>query len=235
MSNKLIDTPEFERRPQHEIEKKLLPILPELLAGLREQARPIEQYYLSHPLEDFSLRMRETIEKPGELSYFATLKDRGVITEYGIDRLEVEVPISRDTYEFYKPGMPLLRKLRAQVNNGVVVDFYDNGHIQVESENQIAWTNFCDRYGSAFVDVTGDRIVDNEWRAHMNYRRENKGHEALLPAPELDYDEIVDDIYERFMTHGSAAVKICGRSGSGKSALVGQVKHLRHCKRRHID
>ena len=51
--------------------------MPDTLSDMRERARPIEQFYLSHPSEPFSLRLREELNLSGKLEYSATLKDRG--------------------------------------------------------------------------------------------------------------------------------------------------------------
>jgi len=224
MVETLIRNPEFEQNPHTEIERKFIPVFPEKLTEFHEIARPIEQFYLSHPSEEFNLRLRETFDEDGQLRYGAALKDRGKITDAGLTRLEVEVEISPELYHYYRNDMPTVRKLRAHVNNGVEIDFYDDGHVQLESENPIAWTGFTDRYGDAFVDMTGDRIVDNEWRAHMKYRQEHDGHEALAPSPELDSDEIVRDILACCQASSPVFVKLCGRSGSGKSTVVREIQ-----------
>lgn len=216
---------EFERKPHREIERKFLPVFPEKLAEFRESARPIEQFYLSHPSEAFSLRMRETLDDNGELQYHATLKDRGEMTNDGLERLEVEIDITPETYQYYRNDtVALIRKLRTRVNNGVEIDFYENGHIHAEAENPIAWTQFCDQHGDMFVDITSDRIADNEWRAHFQYRRDHDGREALVPAPELDTDAIIHDILRHWASRSPVFVKICGRSGSGKSTIVREIQ-----------
>lgn len=220
----LIKNKEFEQKPNQEIERKFLPVFPEKLLEFREQARPIEQFYLSHPSEDFNLRFRETFDVDGQLRYYATLKDRGELRADGLARLEVEVEVSPELYQYYRAENPSLRKLRAQVNNGVEIDFYDDGNVQLESENPISWTQFVDTYGDMFIDMTGERIVDNEWRAHMQYRREHGGQEALAPLPELDTDEIVRSILQRYAAGSPVFVKICGRSGSGKSTIVHEIQ-----------
>ena len=75
----LIHTPEFEGRLPVETERKFMAIFPEKLTKLREETEPIEQFYLSHPDEPFSLRLRSTLNRDtGELQYEATLKDNGI-------------------------------------------------------------------------------------------------------------------------------------------------------------
>lgn len=215
------DSPEFEQKPYKEIERKFLPLFPEQLAAFREAAVPIEQYYLSHPSEPFSLRFRETADD-GICTYRATLKDRGITTTDGLERLEVEVPISAELYEYYKTqSAPQLRKLRYYANNHVCVDFFEDGHIQIESEHPIAWQQFVDSHGDNFSEVTGDRITDNEWRAHTTYRKRHDGSETLIPGEELDIDSITREIHEQHRRLASPVmVQIAGRSGSGKSTIV---------------
>lgn len=213
---------EFEQNNK-EIERKLLPILPERLVGLRHDALPIEQFYISHPSEDFSLRFRETLKETGELDYRATLKDRGHITDAGLERLEVEVAISPELYRYYQDEVPTIRKMRA-ISAGAEIDFFEDGHIQIEIESQPAQDMFTQVYGDAFIDISSQDIASNEWRAHMHYRREHGGQEAFQPPAELNTDAIVSDILCHQVTHATTFVKICGRSGSGKSTIVRQVQ-----------
>lgn len=227
MNEALTLSPEFERKDT-EIERKLMPIFPELLDGFRQEAVPIEQYYLSHPSEDFSLRLRETMRTDGSLTYMATLKDRGRLTDNGIERLEVEVDVTPELYAIYKSDdLPTIRKLRFDANRHVSVDYFDDGTVLCEAEDPIAWQSFMDRMPIPTVDVTGDRHADNEWRAHLAYRRANNGAEALTPAADLDPQQIAHDIWRQIRANGTAIVRIGGRSGSGKSTIIGQIsQHL---------
>lgn len=212
---------EFEQIVPHEIERKFMPVFPERLEPFRAEAIPIEQFYLSHPSEPFSLRMRETTDFAGNVTYVATLKDRGNVTDGGLDRLEVSAPLTKELYEYYRDEatVPILRKLRAEPLPGVVIDFYDDGSVRVESESPESWSEFVREQGDHFVDITGDRFVDNEWHAHLAFRRQNDGHEALTPDPELSIDDIVRDILAG--NHSTrTVVHIGGRSGSGKSTIV---------------
>lgn len=225
MSETLTSNKEFEQKIPIETEKKYLPIFPEQLADLREIARPIEQFYVSHPSEPFSLRFRETLDDNGDLVYKATLKDRGALTDEGLKRLEVEIDISPELYQYYKtPDVPVLRKLRATCNNYVAVDFTEDGRVLCESENGVAWTAFTDTRGNDFMEITGDRHADNEWYAHYKYRREHAGHEALVPAPDLDPSKIAYEIFQQHTHRSPVIVRLFGRSGSGKSTIVRQVQ-----------
>ena len=61
------DKNKFERLLHREIERKFIPLFPERVDQYRNEARPIEQYYLSHPDEAFSLRFRELLDESGVL------------------------------------------------------------------------------------------------------------------------------------------------------------------------
>ena len=217
---------EFEQKLPNETERKLLPIFPEQLSPLRAESYPIEQFYLSHINEPFSLRIRETF-KNGELRYKAALKNTGVITPGGLSRFElpVEVPANLYRYYFDDHTTPVLRKLRADPEPGISVDFYEDDSVQVEVEDAESWPAFTARYGDNFVDVTGDRIGSNEWRAHLRFRRLHEGKEAFTPTEELSSQTIIEDILARRLRQpGPITVHVGGRSGSGKSTIVHEVR-----------
>ncbi len=215
---------EFEHTIPTETERKLIPVMPDALLEFREQSRPIEQLYLSHPNEPYSLRLREELQADGSLSYTATLKDRGELTPDGIKRLEVETEISAALYQLYKsPDTPIIRKLRADVNNHTSIDFHEDGLVVCEAEDPIALTSFLEHTPVELADVSGDRYVDNEWRAHLLYRRDHDGRDTLLPHPELHPTDITHDILSHLMRQSTATVRIAGRSGSGKSTIVRDV------------
>lgn len=215
---------EFEQIIHHETERKLLPVFPEHLMELRSEAVPLEQYYLSHLSEPFSLRFRETFRE-GVLSYEVTLKDTGELTSAGVKRIEVEttVPAELYTYYFDEHTTPVLRKLRSEPVPGVIVDFYDDNSLQVEAESPEGWAAFTARYGDNFVDIGDDRVGNNEWRAHLSFRRLHDGQEALVPESELTSQTIIDDILLRRSQGRPLIVHIGGRSGSGKSTVVREV------------
>ncbi len=217
-------TSEFEQKLPHEIEQKFIPIFPEQLEVYRSSGWPIEQFYLSHPSESFSLRMREEF-KNGELTYEATLKDTGRVTADGIARMEITTAITPDLYQLYRsPETPVLRKVRAEPLPGVTIDFYDDGAVQVESESPANWREFVRLHGDTFVEVTGDRSSDNEWKAHLSFRRNNSGTEALKPAADLASRDIINDILVASKPGEPTVVHIAGRSGSGKSTIVREIQ-----------
>jgi uridine kinase len=218
---------EFERKPHREVETKYLPLFPESLDQFRPHATPIEQLYLSHPNEAFSLRLRETLQN-GELVYSAALKDNGRSTDNGLDRMEVETPISANTYAYYKQmELPSLKKLRAEPFKNIVIDWFEDGHVHTESEHPISWAAFLEQQGFSnkdFVDITSDSYADNEWRAHIAYRKQHEGHEAFSPEPDLDVGEIARTLWSSSMRKYQTIATIAGRSGSGKTTLINEVQ-----------
>lgn len=214
---------EFEHNFQIETERKFIPVFPEAVERFRAESRPIEQFYLSHPDEPYSLRFRETLDDTGALQYEATLKDRGTVACDGIHRLEVTAPVDASLYQYYQTEQtPTIRKLRAEPRPGVTVDFYEDGSVQVESESQVEWQTFLGETDDCFVEVTGDRTSTNEWKAHLSFRRANEGREALVQPHELQADDIVNDTIHNTAT--PRVVHIGGRSGSGKSTIVREVR-----------
>ena len=219
---------EFEQKPHREIERKYFPIFPDRLNQFRDSALPIEQFYLSHPDEPFSLRMREICLGHNDFRYEATLKDKGEMTCEGLDRLEVNIDISPDTYHTYfdENATPVIRKLRAEPSKHIAIDFFEDGHVQAEAEHPVAWTSFCDRNSltSSFVEITGDKLADNEFRAHLFYRQQHEGAEALEMMPDFDPDTIAQAIWRQQLHSSQTIVTIAGRSGSGKTTAIRDIQ-----------
>ncbi len=214
----------FEQNKYQEIEQRYIPLVPEQLAQFREQAYPIEQLYLSQPTEPFSLRLRESCRN-GEPAYTAALKDRGTITDQGLDRLEIETSISEATYNYYKQfNPPLLRKLRAEPLEAIVVDFFEDGSSHIESEAPAAWMAFSGRHPElqCAIDTAASSQHSNEQRA---YASADSPELSFTPA-ELEPQTVVQDILRHLNNHKVAIVQIGGRSGSGKSTLTRQITEL---------
>lgn len=215
----------FDINQFREREQKFIPLFPGRLEHYRQLSYPIEQFYLSHPSELFSLRFREALLPDGTLTYEATLKDNGTVYRDGIDRLEVTIPVSAELYQYYQSAQtPVLRKLRAEPIPGVVIDFYEDGSCQVESEDPLAWRTFLDTEPDQFIEITGDRQGSNEWRAHLSFRRAHDGKETLCPEEDLHISDIVTDILNARHNGQCIHVHIGGRSGSGKSTIVNQLR-----------
>ena len=178
-----------------ETERKFSPVFPERLSFLKnhDTATAIEQAYLSSPDEPFSLRLREYTDKEGLLAYEATLKDRGDLSDEGLRRLEVTTPISPGLYEYYTSAeVPKLKKIRSEPFPGVTVDFYEDGTVQVESEDHDQWQNYKEQFGSDFIDVTGLQQADNELKAHVLHGGRNE--EGFSLPRGLAATSIVEDI-----------------------------------------
>jgi uridine kinase len=207
----------------NETEQTFLPLFPRKISDefALQADQVIEQLYLSHPSEEYNLRVRRI---GIETSFTPTIKDKGEITDAGLKRLEVNGVMSKQRYHYYRNNMPTVTKLRATPHEDIVIDFFDNGHIHAESENPAAWNHFIQQYGyeNDFMEVTGDRMVDSEWIAHTEYRQKHGGHEVLVPKPDLDLDIVEAEILEQ-QKQKSLIVAIGGRSGSGKSTLVRQL------------
>ena len=226
MTNKLTLNKEFEQNPYKEIEQKFIPLFPEQLREWREQSLPVEQLYLSHPSEEYGLRLRESFTPDGKARYTATLKDSGSITNEGLRRLEIETEISPETYLLYRSNenYPTLQKLRASPMKNIDIDFYSNGDITVESENPISLTSFLGKYPVVLDERTGDRSVDNEHRAHFEYRKSHDGEETLRPQEQFNTAlSLARDIYQYHINNRLVVATIHGRSGSGKSTLVHEI------------
>lgn len=227
MVEKFIPAKEFEYKPYREIEKKYQPVFPDQLNELRSESMPIEQVYLSHPSEEFSLRLRETL-RDGQLHYQATLKDRGNLTPDGLNRLEVETDIDPTTFGYCKSREHVaLRKLRAEPLEGVAIDWFDDGQVQIESENPKSWDEFLKQapeLEDTLCDVTGERQADNEWRAHLEHRSDHGGIESLKPGEEITPELIAGSIFQRHLHDSQTIVTIAGRSGSGKTTIIRKIQ-----------
>lgn len=147
----IVHTKEFEQKVPREIERTFLPPFPEALEPYRTGSQPIEQYYLSHPSEPFTLRLHASLAGD-ELQFAATLSGIGMGAVDTIEGGEITVPLSAELYAFYRsPDTP-------------------------------------------------------------------------LPQPDLDPAAIVQDVLERMRQNKPAIVHIGGRSGSGKSTIVREVR-----------
>ena len=203
-----------------ETERKFVGRDPELFEQYRPFAeKAITQAYLSNPSDEYSLRLRETVTDDATL-YSATLKDRGEMTEDGLRRLEVEVPLSQSTYEYYLHSCDsVVRKLRAEPAQGITIDWIeglDTPVIEVENPgiNEKASLILSTLQGE-MTEVTGDTSFDNEALAYSLNNLE------YAPAPTLDVATIMGDV-EAFRKTGkqNIVITLAGRSGSGKTTLA---------------
>jgi len=226
MVERLTSKNDFDQK-HNETEKTYLPRRAQLLDRFRDHAaKTIQQPYLSHPSEDYSLRLRHTTSasKPDKID--ATLKSRGEIVEAGLSRDEFTAAIAMSRYRYYDRNLPVVRKQRSSPLEAIDIDYYADGYTHVESEDPAAWRRFLDEFDLADADfehVTGEVFTDNEWRAHQQYRREHGGREAFSPHREFETDIARETILQYAKSRVNISrgripvVRLYGRSGSGKS------------------
>ncbi|OYX53856.1 hypothetical protein B7Y92_01425 [Candidatus Saccharibacteria bacterium 32-50-13] len=209
---------------QTEIERKFIALDSSVLDHYRRSASRITQLYLSHPDDEYSLRLRKSVAPDGEISFVATLKDRGTVTPEGLVRMEIETPISEAAFDHYsQDDYPHLHKERAQLCEGVTIDWIDGSDtpiIEVENAalNESA-AQFLSIFSEDLIERTGHSDVDNESLAYAIYEG------SLERPPEVSADQIVEDILAyRSIGTQQLVVGIGGRSGSGKSTLARELQ-----------
>lgn len=220
--------PELEKYV--ETEHKLTPKDPETLAWLKDMAVPVEQHYLSTPHDEFSLRVRATY-KPEGVEYTATQKDRGDTEGDALKRGEISTPITPETFALYQSmNLPSVYKLRAEIMEGVVVDFYDDPAdpvvIEVEHEDLkerarlLAYAQ--ELTGNTLVDRSHDTSLTNEARAHRL-----SGAEGIKAPESLDTfsRRVLGEMLTRYAVgKNQVVVGLTGMSGSGKSTVAKAVQ-----------
>lgn len=217
-------SPEWAKRQESEC--KLTPIDASQLEYLARDGVPIEQLYLSHPNDEFSLRLRAQAT-PNGTEYSATLKDRGEVADGYLNRLEIETPISQSAYEYYaaNPSYPRLKKRRARIGEHTTVDFIDGFYspvVEVESPDK---TSELPDVG--YIDHTGDSALLAENIAHsLSY-----GEDGWNPEIAETVTEMAAKIADEFAVYYRAglpfvAIGLSGMSGSGKSTVAKAVQEL---------
>ncbi len=217
--------PELLKR--REKEQKLVPRDPHYFDAFKDLGVAIEQVYLSHPSEEFSLRVRAAY-KPEGTKYTATLKDAGEVIDGNLDRMEVETEIDAETFTFYQsnPDYPRVRKIRTELADGLTIDFVEGLEaplIEKETSEDPTGQQFVDAFQEGLIDKTGDSSVLNESIAHSLHEKE-----TLLPKSE-SIDSLVDRIVTEAVTqyslgHQQVVLGISGMSGSGKSTVAREVE-----------
>ncbi len=213
-----------ERKIPKEIERKFIPKHPGVFKEHRTHAYPIEQVYLSHPNEPWSLRLREVTTNQRQ-TYSAALKSRSASEEILI-RDEVETPITEEAYRFYadNQGFPRIHKLRAEPYPGLTIDWvegYEDPVIEAETPDAQL---FLDEMGYELQDVTSVATYQNEMMAHLVFRAQ-QGEVALPPQADLDIKAMIEKIMQQ-LRPAPLVVGLIGRSGSGKSTLAGEIVAL---------
>jgi uridine kinase len=212
---------EFEQKSYREIERKFVPKDAELFEQWKSQAVDITQLYLSEPDDEFSLRLRQTVDTHGNEAFSATTKNRGVVSERGLERLEVETTISKEAFMQYLSSnqYAILFKKRATICEGVTIDWIEGSNTPiVEVENSDLFddaSDFLNHFSSELIERTGEADVDNEHLAHQMSERNNEREQTIST------DEIINDILAyRSIGQQKLVIGIGGRSGSGKSTLA---------------
>lgn len=203
-----------------ESEQKFVATKPEVFEVFRSMALPIErQAYLSHPDEEFSLRVRKLLG-PKDARYTATLKDRGQLENGQQHRLEIETDVDAATYKFYADRYPFIKKLRAEPAEGFVVDFMEGMPpiIEIETKNPVWREHLLGIVEHTTKEVTGDRTFDPETLAHrFNPREKSPPRESLDTFTE----RVVSAVLAEYVCgRDYAVVGLSGMSGSGKSTVT---------------
>lgn len=207
-----------------EVERKFIALDSTVFDQYRPAAASITQLYLSHPEDEYSLRVRRTVAPDGETSFIATLKDRGTVTPAGLRRMEIETPISEAAFTHYdQTDCPRLYKERAELCDGVTIDWIDGSDtpiIEVENaELHESASQFLSLFSNDLLERTGHSDVDNESLAYAIYEG------SLERPPAVSVDQIVNDILTyRSVGAQQLVVGIGGRSGSGKSTLARELQ-----------
>lgn len=213
-------SPEYQQRI--EAEQKFIATNPALYESLKEIATPIErQVYISHPSEEFSLRVRKW-KRPEGTNYTATLKDRGEIKDGQYHRLEVETEISPETYEFYAQRYPYIRKLRAEPSEGFTVDFTEGLStpiIEVETKDPLLRQCYIDQLEPSVIEVTGDARYHSESLAHELHG--NPEHTPSIETLEAFSQRVIKEMLGQYVSgKDQVVVGLSGMSGSGKSTVT---------------
>lgn len=219
------NNPEFQKR--REREQTLVAPTPELLDAFRASSVPYESAYLSHPDEEFSLRVRATYGPDGPC-YSAALKDVGEMVGDALDRLEVSTEISEETYKRYAedPQFPTVKFLRAEPLPGLAIDFIEGvGLPQVEYESSVGDEEpaFVSLLKTGLIDMSHEKSVRKEIIAHQSH-----GNEKLTPSSETleaFARRVFKDMVATYtMGYKQVVVGLSGMSGSGKSTAVRALK-----------
>ena len=214
------NSPEYQQRI--EAEQKFIATNPNVYEHLRATATPIErQVYISHPDEEFSLRVRKW-DKPEGTSYTATLKDRGGVKNGQYHRLEVETAISAEAYAFYAQRYPYLSKLRAEPSEGLTVDFIDSlatPIIEIETKDDTLREFHLAQLDSSVIEVTGDTRYHSESLAHSLHG--NPEHRTPPETLEAFSERVIKDMIGTYVSgKHQVVVGLTGMSGSGKSTVT---------------
>jgi len=214
------NAPEFQKRS--EFEKKFIITQPEKFEAMKEYANDIDQIYLSHPSEEFSLRVRHE-QTPTGSEYTATLKDSGSIVDGMRKRLEVETPISAEAYAQYynQSRFPRVYKKRATIEAGVTIDFIDGivePILEIETTDSTVPAELLLMLEGIAEEKTDNRAFDTESIAHQL-----SSGEMLAPKENLTTfsQRIAHEMIAHYATgREQVVVGLSGMSGSGKTTVT---------------
>ncbi|HMS93432.1 MAG TPA: hypothetical protein PKD28_03525 [Candidatus Saccharibacteria bacterium] len=214
----------LKKLEQLEIERKFIALDSTVFDQYRPSASRITQLYLSRPDDEYSLRLRQSVAPDGETLFIATLKDRGIVTPEGLQRVEIETPVSEAAFTHYSQGdYPRLYKERAELCSGVTIDWIDGSDtpiIEVENADlHQSASQFLSLFSRDLLERTGHSDVDNESLAYAIYEG------SLERPPEVSVEQIIEDMLAyRSIGTQQLVVGIGGRSGSGKSTLARELQ-----------
>lgn len=217
-----IEKREFE--PNNETERKLIPHNPAAFEHLRGEAAVFEQIYLSLPGEACSLRVRRS-KKPKGTTFTATLKAERTVTNDGVSRFELEVPLGEAAFDYFaaQPNLPRVHKQRAAMAPGVTIDWIDGLSTPLIEIEQGDLTDeslaLAAELQLTSLDVSGDTAWDNDQIAYRLY-----GMPERQLALSIDPKEVVNGMVADLRSgQQSSVVTLSGMSGSGKTTLARQV------------
>lgn len=205
-----------------ERERKLVVVDTEKYAALKGEAVAIEQVYLSHPDEEFSLRLRRT-ESPSGTEFSATLKTKGTYEHDALTRTEVETSVSEEAYNYYAQSgeYATLKKLRAHIDEFTTIDFIEGMKepvIEIEHVDPMVIAALAESYKDSTEDRTSDPTITNEVLAHKI-----SGMETLPEQQSITElaESITKDMLASYATgKNTVFTSISGMSGSGKSTVT---------------
>lgn len=198
-SSRNIEQVEFEK-----VEHKYQILTGENFPELRETASPIEQVLLSDVDEPFELNLCEKFDNNYKLTHTATLQAHNHAT--------IETQISDDVYDYYKSlDYPCQKKLRAQIDDNLSADFYEDGNVIINANDENAWKQFQHETDVSFAEFSSDS-------QHVESRMEHP------PKDTLDVNSIISSALSQVIHSGHSIVQIAGRSGSGKSTIARKIK-----------
>jgi uridine kinase len=210
-----------------ETETKLFVTNPDVFAHYRDQAVPIEQYYLSTPDDEFSLRVRKQFLPDGPM-FTADLKDRGHVRNNAIERIEIPVrDLSEEAYEFYahSPDAAPLVQYRAFITDEMTIDFIDNFEypiIEIETDNPERRAELLQQLEGVATNVTESGLANKELIAHtLNTTEKNRNRETL----DMFTDRVIAEMVAHYVSgKNRVVVGLTGMPGSGKTTVTNRIK-----------